>query len=318
MDIDEIKQQITLDLSDIENTARICKALSSETRLEILRCLVAKAMTISELAAHFYLPMSSMCLHIKTLREADLISVVPKSGIRGSQKLCGIKTSRISLDLFSHTSKIVHNPPAFVNMPIGHYSNCEVHPPCGIASADSYLYQEDTPYGFYSQDRTDASLLWFSSGYLEYQFSNYTLQQDRVSQIEFSFEVCSEAPGYNNNWPSDITLELNHKPVTTFRTKGDYGGRKGIYNPSWWSDSLTQFGEYKKILITRDGCFMDDRQVSEENIDSLGLLKDYFFSFILRVDPDSQHVGGMNLFGKHFGDFAQDIVMKVEYENNGI
>ena len=36
------KKDIVLDLSDTEATAKICKALSSETRLEILKCLVDK------------------------------------------------------------------------------------------------------------------------------------------------------------------------------------------------------------------------------------------------------------------------------------
>ena len=54
------KRDIVMDLSDTETTAKICRALSSETRLEILKCLVAKSMTISELAEAFYLPMSSM------------------------------------------------------------------------------------------------------------------------------------------------------------------------------------------------------------------------------------------------------------------
>ena len=53
-----------------------------------------------------------------------------------------------------------------------------------------------------------------------------------------------------------------------------------------------------------------------ETIESLGLLENYFFTFTLRVDPDSEHVGGMNLFGSRFGDYAQDIIMKVEYENS--
>ena len=96
------KKDIVLDLSDTEATAKICKALSSETRLEILKCLVDKSMTISELAEAFYLPMSSMCLHIKTLSEANLITVVPKPGLRGSQKLCGIKTANVTLDIFAH------------------------------------------------------------------------------------------------------------------------------------------------------------------------------------------------------------------------
>ena len=72
------KKDILLNLADLDDTARVCRALSSETRLEILKCLIDRAMTISELAEKFYLPMSSMCLHIKTLREANLISVVPK------------------------------------------------------------------------------------------------------------------------------------------------------------------------------------------------------------------------------------------------
>lgn len=49
------------------------------------------------------------------------------------------------------------------------------------------------PTAFYSPDRTDAALIWLTSGFLEYQFSNYPLQQDKVTQIEFSFEICSEA-----------------------------------------------------------------------------------------------------------------------------
>lgn len=310
------KHEILLDLSDPEHTAKICRALSSEVRLEILRHLVKHSMTISELAEKFYLPMSSMCLHIKTLREADLITVTPRPGVRGAQKLCGMKTSTVSVDFFAHVNSVIRKPPVYVNMPIGNYCNCEISPPCGIASASSYLYQEDSPHGFYSQDRTEASLLWFAKGFLEYQFSNYFLLQDQVTRIEFSFEVCSEAPGYNNDWPSDITIELNHKHIVTFLIKGDYGGRKGIYNPSWWSDSITQFGEYKKLFVTHDGCYMDDHRVSDETIESLELMSGYFFSFILRVDGNSEHVGGMNLFGKHFGDYAQDIVMKIEYEGS--
>ena len=196
------KKDILLNLADLDDTARVCRALSSETRLE-----------------------------------ANLISVVPKPGIRGSQKLCGMKTTSVTLDLFAHVNKRTGKPPAYIYMPIGHYSNCEVCPPCGIASATSYLHYEDSPYGFYFSDHIDAAIIWFTKGFLEYQFPNFSLQQGKVSQIEFTFEICSEAPGYNNNWPSNIALEINHNPVVTFLTKGDYGGRKGSCTPDWWSDS---------------------------------------------------------------------------------
>jgi len=29
--------------------------------------------------------------------------------------------------------------------------------------------------------------------------------------------------------------------------------------------------------------------------------------------PDAHYVGGFNLFGKHFGDYDQDIILTVEY-----
>jgi predicted transcriptional regulator len=308
------KKEISLDLSDIEHSARICKALSSETRLEILRTLIEQPMTISQLSEKFYLPMSSMSLHIRLLNEAGLITMVSKPGVHGLRKLCGISASSVTLDLFAHTNQGVHKPPAYVNMPVGHYCNCEVTPPCGIASANFYIHEEDSPYGFYSPEHVDASLLWFTSGMLEYHFSTDTLQKGPIEQIEFSFELCSEAPGYRNEWPSDIELELNGHPITTMHIKGDYGGRRGIYNPSWWSDTSTQFGEYKIIYIRHDGCYMDNQKISDETIESLNLTHGYYFSFLLKVDPNSKCVGGMNLFGKYFGDYAQDIVMKVEYK----
>lgn len=309
----ESKKEILLDLSDIAKTAAVCKTLSSEVRLEILRCLVEQSMSISELAQKFMLPMSSICLHIKLLHEAGLISVVPRPGLRGSQKLCGIQASHISVDLFKHTTFLATRPSSYVHMPIGNYTNCDIYPPCGIVSNSEYLYYEDSPYGFFSPNRTSASLIWFSKGFVEYQFSNYMLSQDTPTQIEFSFEICSEAPGYNNNWPSDILVEINHITVASFTTKGDYGGRKGTYNPSWWSESNSQYGELKQLFIRNDGCYMDNIKVSDETITSLNLQNGYYILFCLRVNEQGNHVGGMNLFGQNFGDYSQDIVMRVDY-----
>lgn len=99
-------------------------------------------------------------------------------------------------------------------------------------------------------------------------------------------------------------------------SKGLRRQKKASTIRGWWSESNTQYGEYKKIYITHQGCYADNQKTSDETIKSLGLLDGYSFSFTLKVDQDSTNVGGMNLFGKHFGDYAQDIVMKVEYEND--
>lgn len=145
------KKDILLNLADLEDTARVCRALSSETRLEILKCLIDRAMTISELAEKFYLPMSSMCLHIKTLREANLISVVPKPGIRGSQKLCGMKTTSVTLDLFAHVNKRTGKPPAYIYMPIGHYSTVRYARPAESPPPPPTCTMKTAPMAFTSQ-----------------------------------------------------------------------------------------------------------------------------------------------------------------------
>lgn len=308
-----MKKEITLSLNDSEQVSAVCKALSSETRIEILKKLTERALSISEIAEAFYLPMSSACMHTKILEDAGLITLLPKPGLRGTQKLCGIKTSYVLVDLFAHKEGVIAKPSFTESMPLGNYVECDVTAPCGIASDVSYLANEDTPYGFYSSQRNQASLIWFTNGFLEYKFSNKSLKDGPVSQIEFSFEVCAEAPGYNNDWPSDIAVELNSRRVAAFLVKGDYGDRRGALNPTWWSDSLTQYGELKRLFVTSQGCFLDEKKVSEETIESLGLMDGYFFRFRLGVDRDAVHAGGLNLFGKKFGDYAQDINMKVTY-----
>ena len=35
---------------------------------------------------------------------------------------------------------------------------------------------------------------------------------------------------------------------------------------------------------------------------------------ILGNKPDAKYIGGFNLFGKEFGDYAQDIILNVEYD----
>ena len=66
------KVDVKLDLMDIPHSALVCRALSSETRLQILYTLIERSMTISQLAEYFYLPISSMSGHIHILEEAGI------------------------------------------------------------------------------------------------------------------------------------------------------------------------------------------------------------------------------------------------------
>jgi predicted transcriptional regulator len=201
-------------------------------------------------------------------------------------------------------------------MPIGNYCDINIVAPCGIASERCSLSPDDELTGFYSPERATAQLLWFYKGYLEYRFSNHHLRADtNILSVDYSFECCSEAIGYNNDWPSEITVWINDKEVCTFTSSGDYGGRRGRYNPDWWPDDFTQFGLLRTLSVTATGCSMDGRIVSSETIESLKLKDKSYISFKIGVKENSKYAGGINLFGEKFGDYEQGLVMRINYQN---
>ncbi len=55
----------------------------------------------------------------------------------------------------------------------------------------------------------DARILWFTSGFVEYQSPNFLNAEDTLEMLEVSVEISSEFPFSNDNWPSDITFSLN-------------------------------------------------------------------------------------------------------------
>lgn len=316
-------KKIQLNKSNISSTAALCRALSSEVRLSILLSLSEKELTYSELAKGLMLSLSSINMHINILKEADLVKVSAIPGTHGIQKLC---TLNISSLFFSFTHPFYEEDSHPIrelseSFPISSYSLCEITAPCGLASKYSFIDYTDNPKAFYTTQRNTASLIWFTDGFLEYHMSNHLLTSIAhiPSQIEFSFEICSEAPDYNNNWPSDIAVDINGKTISRFRTAGDYGGRKGKLNPSWWPEKMTQYGDLKKITINKDGCFTNDIYFSDDTIQSLHMQNGNYFTFRLYVDSAAHNcIGGINLLGRDFGDYPQDINIKVTYQDLGL
>jgi predicted transcriptional regulator len=198
-------------------------------------------------------------------------------------------------------------------MPIGHYSDCEVFPTCGMASRDNMIILEDEPSSFYHPKHIGAQIIWFRKGYLEYLFPIELPQNAKIKQLEFSMEICSEAPNYDNDWPSDITLWVNGVDIGTWTSPGDFGGRRGKRNPSWWSDVATQYGLLKTWKMDNERTTLDMQKISEVTVDRLGLLQRPNLRLRIGVKQDAVHKGGVNLFGRDFGDHDQEIVMKIHY-----
>lgn len=300
---------IRMDLDDIKGMALIGKALSVEIRLQILKLLCRGSYNINEIAEQLNLPQSSAATHVKLLEEAGLIVTELVPAVRGSMKICqrGIN----SLELLLQTS--LEEDGEFIDMPIGNYVDYYVEPTCGIVSEKGYIDEEDEPRCFYNPGRIGAKLLWFGKGYVEYRFPNYLLTSRHLKSMEISMELCSEDHEYNLNFPSDITLWINGIEAGTWNCPGDFGGRRGKLNPSWWPDKNTQFGILKTWRFSEEGTFIDDIPVNTRSIEAYRLAANAFISVKLGIKENAANVGGINLFGSSFGDYQQDIRMKLVF-----
>jgi predicted transcriptional regulator len=312
-----MKKRITLDINRSKETAGFFRALSSPIWVRMLSAILKKPLqNITTLAKEFSLPLSTAALHVKVLEQAGLIAVQEKPGHRGSQKLCSILVEDIYLKLF-YRGELKSNAVREItcSMPLGNYFDCSVAKPCGIAGRDAFISAVDSENAFFNPNRIHAQILWFSSGSVEYRFPNHTLQNSRLLELVFSFEACSEFSGYNNDWPSDITVWINGEETFNFRSSGDYGGKKGLLNPTWWPATHTQYGELHRLEINSKGCLSDDRKTSDLTVQDLRLTEGEYISFRIGVKEDAEYAGGLNLFGEHFGNYSQNIEMIARVEN---
>ena len=295
-----------------EQIVRIGKALSSPIRLNILNLLKNTPLSLQEIADILSIPVSSTALHIKILEEAKLIVTETQPGLHGSMRvgICSMQT--FHLETFDADADLADNT-ITLDMPVGNYYQIEVEPTCGLADENGVMDAYDSARTFYSPLRGNAQLIWFQQGFVEYRFPNLTNPLLELHEISFCMELCSEAPGFLEDWPSDITVRVNDVELLTFTSPGDFGGRRGKYTPAYWPVTSTQFGLLKKIAVNEDGVFMDNVLVTNKiRFSDLGLYGRSAVKFEIGIKENAEHKGGLNLFGKDFGDFPQAIVMSVK------
>ena len=305
-----------LALDDPETLAAICHGLSSPVRLDVMRLLGKKSMSIGEIAEALDLPMSTAALAVKVLKEAGLITTENQPGMRGTLKLCSRRLDRISIDLVPQED--IPDECVTYTMPIGGFSSAEgIQPTCGLASATAYIGMMDVPASFYLPERFSAQLIWLQQGFLEYRFSAINQDYTDIDWLEVSFEACSEAPMYRNPWKSDIVVEINGKRLGIWTSPCDCGGRHGSLTPAWWSDTSTQFGFLKTWRVDGSGSYLDSQRISDVTIRELALDPYRYISIRIGVPADAENVGGLNLFGEQFGDYPQALKLRVGYHFRG-
>ncbi|MEY8353933.1 helix-turn-helix domain-containing protein [Lachnospiraceae bacterium 54-53] len=298
----------------LENTGEICefgKAVSSPVRLEIIKLLYQDNFSISQIAEALAIPQSSAAFHLKLLEKAGLIRMEEQPGSHGTMKVCSRKLDYASLCFLQRSSHV--NEVLKVEMPIGAFVDCSIFPTCGICTPQGVAGMEDKEYSFYLPERMEAGLLWTSRGYVEYRFANQLPPGKEPVRLSFTMELCSEAPGYAEDWKSDITMWVNGAECATWCCPGDFGSRRGRLTPSFWPGGSTQYGHLVKWEIKKDGSYINGEPVSGVGIHDVGISGKAFISMAVGNKKNAKYEGGFNLFGRTFGDYAQDIIMEIEY-----
>ncbi len=305
-------QDIRLNVSDKSALCKIATALSSPERLDIIAYLYNyNSATVQKISQQLNLPFSSTSNHIKKLEESGIVAT-KKQTIEGkSGRLCWLSKHFVTINLRPNFS--TKAPVQILNIPIGSYSDFKVVMPGGLVADNGYIGAENDIKSFYNLDKTSARLIWITHGYLEYAVPN-TLPDDKTcKRLTISMEICSEYGGYREDFLSDIYLHINGKNCGFHRSLGDYGARKGILNPDFWSNGVSQYGKLVKWEVDETGTYIQGQKVSDVTITDLNIENYPCIKFKIVSDYTKPPCGGFNLFGRGMGDYNQDIVMTLEY-----
>ncbi|MFD2115307.1 ArsR/SmtB family transcription factor [Paenibacillus yanchengensis] len=305
-------------MHDPDQLVRVAHALSTRARVDMLRLLNDRSMNVLEISDALSLPVSTVANNVKILEAAELIHTELLPAVRGAMKVCTRSYDDVHMALNTKFNQPVGDLQLYqIEMPIGQYSNCEVYPTCGMASVEELLVQEDEPASFYHPLHINAGIIWFRKGFVEYLLPLETPQQATIEAIEFSMELCSEAPNYDHDWPSDISVWINDVELGHWTSPGDFGERKGKLNPLWWKERTnTQYGLLKTWRVDRERTTLDMTKLSDVKLLDLQLEHRPNIKLKIGVKQDALHRGGVNLFGRQFGDYEQGIIMKVHYKLN--
>ena len=295
-------------ITSLDDGLETFKALGSDTRIQILNILLEnEQMSMNQLATELNISNGALTGHVKKLEECGLINISNESAGHGNQKMCSVTQDRIIVDI----KKPIDYKNVFeTEIKVGQFSRHQVWPTCGIATSESVI--GDIRY-FNHPDRFTANILWFTKGYVEYTIPNLIPSNQRITQLSISAELSSEAPGIDNNWPSDISFYINDTKIGMWTSPGDFGDVHGMFTPQWWPQNWNQYGLLKLLVINDYGTYIDGLKISD--VSTLSLHLDYNSDIRLRlaVENDSEHVGGITLYGKSFGNYDQDIRVAINY-----
>ena len=300
-----------LHIKSLDQGLEVFKALGSDMRIEIIKLLLSNSeMNMNELASHLNITNGALTGHIKKLEESGIISISAETTGHGNQKRYTVCLDKILIDL---NPELTSDNVFETQVKIGHYSNYTVYPTCGLASPTKIIGEVDDPRFFAHADRYDADILWFTKGSIEYIIPHFIPSFHKIDQLSISFEISSEAPGFNEDWPSEIHFYINDLDVGCWVSPGDFGAVRGLFTPDWWPPGWNQYGLLKTLMVNELGTFIDGIKISNITIGDFNLDYKSILKFRLGIPDDAKFVGGLTLFGKNFGNYNQNINIRLHY-----
>lgn len=299
-------------IHDLKSALPLFKCLSSDIRVAILELLQHKGpMRMTDIAGELGITNGSLSPHIKMLSELGFITISFASGKHGMQRICRAAEQQLLID-FETGSRNINMYETEIG--VGQYVGYEIYPTCGISTPDHLIGVEDDPRYFSSPERINAGIIWMGHGYVDYILPNYLKPGQKLIELLVSMEIASEAPGYREDWPSDIFFYINGVELCSWTLPSDFGKNPGIYTPTWWDRNWNQYGQLKFLSIDADGTYIDGIKRSDVTLDHLNITHDSTITLRFSAPDTAANVGGLTIYGRSFGNYDQDIRVRMHYE----
>ena len=307
---------------DLEKIAIIADALSHPIRLEMLKVLQHGAKSIPELAEMFDLSITNCIFHANILEKAKLINITLLHHGKTNKKVrvCTRLLRKFNVNIFLGDNKQFPGPNKEIfnySCRVGEFIDISPNVNASFATKEKVFF--GTWKGIYSSNRFDAEIIWSDGGVITYAFPNDFTVVGEIEELNLNLEMCSETLDHDNLHQSDITFWINDVELFTYHCPGDYGDRKGLLNPEYWSKNKnvlpTQYGDYLHITIKKSKIFLNEVVVNDRfDINDLNLSNGNKIKLTIGNKKGCDHPGGWNIFGKGFGDYPIDIELQAVVE----
>lgn len=290
-------------LSNYDDILNICNALSSKTRIDIIKQINKKPnINLHELAKNLNLTNGALTSHVKLLSDLGIVKIDIISAKRGCQKVCSLNNSSF---LISLGNKNDYKNCYQENIPIGLFDNFYIGNNCGLTSNGNIIGQINNPKYFSSISRLKANLLWFNDGYLEYSIPNLLETNQTIKEIQISLELISIINNHQDL--SSVKVKLNDTKICSFDVENTNIIDSKSPSTQWFN--LNPHGELFLFKTNLDGTFLNNKKVSDINILDINVKPFNKIKFSIHTDFNV-----ICIIGRNIGNYNQDINVKIIFE----